>query len=309
MSHVVVLAHAKWFVDLSTPFPTDWTFMLDPATLAMAGAAAVFAGLWTLGARRGRIPDLPTLPPLMEVRPLLPRLVSGSLGVALLGLAGTGSFLAPHLTLPLASSGWALALEGAIGAWLISGVRARDAAAAVGLLAFVGLLLVGPVPVLESAHLWGAASFLWLADRQRPLGLTALRLGLGAALVTAAVTEKLAAPALAMALLRDFPAVNLPQLMGLGLDAATFVRIAASAELLLGLLLMSGATPRMVAGGAMVLFLAPVPLFGGTELLGHLAIYGALLALMASASTVTPRRPERKEEPATPVGSLARTGG
>ncbi len=240
---------------------------------------------------------------------MLPRLVAGGLGGALLGLAGTGSFLAPHLTLPLASGGWALALEGAAGAWLISGVRARDAAAAVGLLAVVGVMLVGPVPVLESAHLWRSASFLWLADRRRPLGLVALRLSLGIALIAAAVSEKLAAPALAAALLQTFPTVNLPQLMGLGLDTATFIRIAASTELLLGLLLMSGATPRMVAGAAFILFLAPVPLFGGAELLGHLPIYGALLALLVSASTVKSHRPTRKEAPATPVGSLARIGG
>ena len=43
------------------------------------------------------------------------------------------------------------------------------------------------------------------------------------------------------------PTLNLPRILGVELDTATFIRMAASAEILFGLLVIAGVTPRVVA--------------------------------------------------------------
>jgi hypothetical protein len=117
------------------------------------------------------------------------------------------------------------------------------------------------------------------------LGLRALRLGLGLALVAAAFTEKLATPALAATVLQSHPRLDVLALMGLHVDDATYIRIVGSVEVLLGLLFVSGASPRVVALMTALPLVASVSL-GWVELVGHLPFFGALLALLAFGSPV-----------------------
>lgn len=310
-----VLAHAKWFVDWSMPFPTDWRLMLLPASIAMVGGAGGIAAVWLVATRWAGIPDLPDHRFFARLQPRLPRLAAASLGIVLFALAANNRFLAPHLPLDQ-PEGWVIALiEGFVGVWLIFGLRLRQAAAAVGMLALIGLAVEGPVAMLEAAHMWGIAWFLWLTfATDRPAaggwwqsGVPGLRLGVGVALVAGALGEKLMNPALTRAVLDTHPAMNLPQMLGLGVDTATYIRFMGSAELLLGLLIIVGVTPRLVALATAVPFLATIPLFGFTELFGHLPFYGALLVLLACGSTRQPlptislrrRVPRPHPQPAT----------
>ena len=210
--------HGKWFVDPSEPFPVDWGFMFNPVSLGMVGGVGAVVAVWVVLTRRVGLPDLPGNRWFVRLQPALPRLVAAALGITLIAFAVTDSFLVPQLSLRHVPGGWVIALiEGVVGLWLVTGVRLRQAAGALGVLAVIGLLLQGPIAVLETGHMWGIAGFLWMAgESERPgfgweshrglrRGLLVLRLGVGAALIAAAVSEKLANPALATAILDRIP--------------------------------------------------------------------------------------------------------
>jgi len=99
--------------------------------------------------------------------------------------------------------------------------------------------------------------------------------------VVVAFTEKLGGPGVTAALLDGYPSLDV--LGALSVSEATFIRLAGTAEVLLGLLLITAAAPELVALTAAVPFLATVPVFGVTELVGHLPVYVALLALAVHA--------------------------
>jgi hypothetical protein len=146
--------------------------------------------------------------------------------------------------------------------------------------------------VLESGQVVGIALYLGLtaasvgSDKRVRItgtssGARALGLALGVTLVVAAFTEKLGSPGVTAALLDSDPSLNL--LGALSVGETTFIRLVGTAELLLGLLLVTGAAPELAALAAGLPFLATVPVFGVTELVGHLPVYVALLALAVHA--------------------------
>jgi hypothetical protein len=156
-----VLAHAKWFVDDPSAFETMWLFVGHPATVVLLAIAAVGAVVWRLIALRLPAPELGFLQPLARLAPWIPRLLGIHLGVALLSLAVTNTYLSPALSLAQIPGAPVIAFaEGLVGVWLISGVRLRGAAMAVVALGPLGLLLAGPVAVLEALDLLGLALFL-----------------------------------------------------------------------------------------------------------------------------------------------------
>jgi len=292
------LAHEKWFVDGPASFPTDWGFFLQPAALMAAGLAVVVAVAWRLVANRLPRPELRLLAPLSRLGPYIPRLLGIHLGVSLLALAVSNAYLAPHLRLDGIPAGGAIAIaEGALGVWLISGINLRPAAWAVTALGPLALGVAGPVAVLEAIDLLGIAVFLILlpptADRYgaRPVTaaelrvpLLALRACAGLALVVLAFSEKFANPALATEVLDRYPALNLLALAGIDVPASSFIVLAASVELLFGLLLISGAAPQVAVIAAGLPFNATLFFFGTTELIGHLPVYGVMLALLVYGS-------------------------
>jgi hypothetical protein len=107
----------------------------------------------------------------------------------------------------------------------------------------------------------------------------------GGALIILAFTEKLARPGLALALLDRFPAFNVLDAIGIPVNDLTFVRIAGAVELLFGLLLISGALPQIAVIVAGIPFNATLFFLGTEELIGHLPIYGAMLALLVYGSS------------------------
>jgi uncharacterized membrane protein YphA (DoxX/SURF4 family) len=288
--------HERWFVE-SRP-AGDWSFFLSPLPLLLTAAVVAVAVAWRLVALRVDRPELPVLAPLGRLVPWVPRLLGVHLGVALLALAATGSFITPSLDDLEGPGGAALLLvEGALGVWLVTGYRLRPAAALVLGLGPALALVAGPTALGECANLAAVAAFLLVvppgADaygaaqptrEQLRLALLVLRLGVGTALIVLAFSEKLTNPAMAIDTVEHFPSLDVFGLVGLHLPAEAFVAIAGATELLFGLLVISGAFPQVAVLVAMVPFNATLLLFGQTEMVGHLPVYGVFLALLVYGS-------------------------
>lgn len=291
-------AHERWFAELEDG--GDWAFFLRPLPLVVAAAVVAVTLAWrAVGVRLPR-PELRALAPLGRLTPYIPRLLAIHLGVSLLAFAVTGSFLTPSLPLRDVPGGdLAGVVEAAVGIWLVTGIRLRPAAAGVALLGPAAVLAAGPVALLETAAVLGIAVFLAVLPpsdgtfgrvEPSPERLRAALLGLRAlvavALVTLAFSEKFTNPELARNTLEQFPQLDVLALVGLQVPVDTFVVIAGSVELLFGLLVLSGAIPQVVVLVAMVPFNATLLVFGTTEVIGHLPVYGVFLTLLAYGSDV-----------------------
>jgi uncharacterized membrane protein YphA (DoxX/SURF4 family) len=293
---VIVLPHETWFTDARPGY--DWSFALEPASLALVGGAVAVAVLWRLAANRLPVPEIGLLRPLGQLTPWIPRLLAIHAGVSLLAQAARGTYLAPAMDLPASPVGSAVAIaEGVLGVWLITGFRIRPAAIVLVAAGPLGMPSYGVVPILERVDLLGIALFLaMLPPEDTPGGaveaspgrvapaLLALRLAAGGALVTLAFTEKLARPDLALRFLEDYPAFNVLQALGLQVGDLTFVRVAGAVELLFGLLIISGALPQVTVLVAGIPFNATLFFLGTEELIGHLPIYGTMLVLLVYGS-------------------------
>jgi hypothetical protein len=292
------LAHETWFTEFRPPYA--WDFVLQPATLLPIAAVILVTVLWRLAASRLPKPELRFLRPVGRLSPWIPRLLAIHAGVSLLAQAASGSYLAPALELPHGFIGTFLALlEGITGVWLIAGYGIRPAALLLAAAGPLGAIGYGVVPILERVDLLGIAVFLAIVppDDTEPGGRTTpsarllapalfvLRLLVGGALVVLAFTEKLARPALALAFLDRFPALNILHSVGLDVADLTFVRLAGAVELLFGLLIISGAMPQVAVIAAGIPFNATLFYFGESELIGHLPVYGAMLALLVYGSS------------------------
>ena len=262
-------------------------------------ATVAAAILWRLASRLFPTPELPLLRPLGRLAPYVPRLLAIHAGVSLLAQAARGTYLAPSLELADSPFGAALAIaEGVLGVWLITGYRVRPAAALLVAAGPLGMPFYGVVPILERMDLLGIALFLALLPPEETPGgavsasvervrasLLALRLMVGGSLVVLAFTEKLARPELALEFLDRFPAFNILQSIGLEVSDVTFIRLAGAIELLFGLLIISGALPQLAVIVAGIPFNATLFFLGTEELIGHLPIYGAMLALLVYGSS------------------------
>ena len=252
-----ISTHERWFVE-SQP-AGDWSFFLRPLPLALTAAVVLVTVAWRLVALRVQGPELRALSPLGRLVPWVPRLLGIHLGVALLALAATGAFITPSNDHLDGAGGSALLLaEAALGVWLVTGWQLRSAATLVLGLGPALALVAGPTALAECANLAAVAAFLVVVPagpdaygaarpsaRELRHALLLLRLGVGAALISLAFTEKLTNPAMAVDTL----------------EQAVLV--------------------------AMVPFNATLLLFGQTEMVGHLPVYGVFLALMVYGSNAT----------------------
>ena len=292
----VVPTHERWF---GPSYPGgDWGFYFSTLPLVLTLGVVVVSVAWRLVALRVDRPELGVLEPLAAFSPWVPRLLGVHLGVSLLALAATGAFLTPAVADLDGLVGGALLLgEAALGVWLISGFRLRAAAALTLALGPVLGLTAGVAALAECANLAAVAAFLVVVPpgpdahgAARPSAtrlrwaLLLLRLGVGTALVSLAFTEKFTNPEMALHILADYPELNVLALAGLPVSDTTFVVVAGTVELLFGLLVVSGALPQVAVLVAMVPFNATLALFGQTELVGHLPVYGVFLALLVYGS-------------------------
>lgn len=290
------LAHEKYFLREETA--ADWGFLFHPLTLTMVLAVAVVTVLWRVVAFRLGVVELKPLAFLGRLAPWIPRLLAIHLGVMLIALSVMGHFLAPSVHIDELPASTALGIvQAAIGVWLVSGFRIRPAVAALALVGPVALVAVGPVGLLEATNILGVVVFLWLVPPGRddygavhvdPLvlrrALLALRVLVGVALITLALSEKLVNPDLARAFLARHEELNVLAWFGID-NVDLFIRIAGVTELLFGLLVISGAMPQVAVLVAAVPFNLTILLFGTTETIGHLPVYGVFLALLVYGSS------------------------
>ena len=179
---------------------------------------------------------------------------------------------------------------------LLLGLATRAGAILLALLGVVAMLPFTFESILENVHILGIALFFFIVgrgpfsfDRLRGVrpptrhedaptwALTLLRLSLGFGIAFTALTEKLLDPGLAQALLDRRPFLNIVRPIGIG--DPQFAYLAGLAELLIGVIVMSGQLTRPVMAIGAILFTATVPLFGWTEFLGHLPFYGIMFVL------------------------------
>lgn len=305
-------AHARWFGENTDG--GDWSFFFSPLPLALTAVMVVVTVLWRAVARRLPRPELAVLRPLGRLAPFIPRLLAIHLGVSLLAFSVTGAFLTPSLPLSDVPGGDAAGVvEAAIGIWLITGVRLRAAALGVVLLGPPALLAAGPVAVLETAALLGIACFLAVlppsdgtfgrvdpSPERLRTALLMLRVGVAVSLIALAFSEKFTNPELARNTLEVHPQLDVAGALGFSIPVDTFIAGAGAVELLFGLLVLSGALPQVAVLVAMVPFNATLLIFGTTEVIGHLPVYGVFLTLLvygsnpATAPTVAwlPARPD-----------------
>lgn len=326
---VPALAHVKWYVDEPAGADVDLAFALAPVTLGLIVVAVLTVVGWrALAVRYAPVPEVGRLAFLGKLAPWIPRILAIHLGVSLLSLSVADAYLSPGLSVEGLSAGWLIVLvQAVIGVWLISGVALRPAAVAVIALGPLGLLLAGPLPVLEGIDRLGLALFLLLLPpgrddhgarrvtaEQLRLPIFALRLGVGIALVVLAFSEKLLVPDLMRELLADRPYLDPLQGLGLTDSPDLFITVASVTELALGLLIISGAAPQLVVFAAGVPFNLTLVFFDRFELIGHLPVYGALLALLVYGSQpdlartvrdLTPWRARADEPPRDPGGGSA----
>ena len=289
-------SHERWFVESQAA--GDWSFFLSPLPLVLTAAVVAVALVWRLLALRVDGPELPFLRRLGGLVPWVPRLLGIHLGVALLALAATGAFITPSIDHFEGAGNTLLLVEAALGIWLVTGWQLRTASALVLALAPALAVVGGWTALGECANLAAVAAFLvvvppgpdahgaaYPARAQLRWALLWLRLGVGTALIVLAFTEKLVNPAMAIDTLERFPALDVFSLVGINLSPETFVAVAGAVELLFGLLVISGAFPQVVVLVAMVPFNATLLLFGQTEMVGHLPVYGVFLALLVYGSS------------------------
>ena len=293
-------AHERWFE--FTPVSSDWGFITETATLALLIGAVVLTLLVRVIARFWPGLDIPFLARLVEWMPFAIRI---HLAVSMVGLLSLGYYLSPAMDLP---KEWWSFLYGAVmvvvAITMATGWYAREGAALLVVAGPLGMIAFGVVPVLSRLDLLGLALFVliagpgrWSADvetgRAAPTSpdeharaIWWLKVAAGIALIVVALDEKLVHPQLAVEFLAGHPNFNVVQsLLGIDMSAIEFTRLAASVEVLFGLLLLSGALPQVIVLVAALPFNATLWYFGANELMGHLPIYVTLLAVLVYGSS------------------------
>ena len=307
-------AHERWFVDNPDSYPVDFSLLLSWPVLLVMSAGLLITGLMVALDRNYRHwrrklnPALENVlvgldeKRLRRVYAYLPLLLALHTAVPLL-VNGFGLRLfAPNLKMtPSLLSGLFGLAEVLIALALVYGLFTRYAALALIVLYFLGGLLSFflSIPALllpEHCYLVGIGLFLYVVGRgpfsadallglrfsPNPnfvhLAIPALRWTLGLSIVLLALTEKLLNPALAQAFLIQKIDFNLGS--NFGITNASFVYLAGFVELTFGLLLISGALPRLVIFSLWIPFNLTLPYLGWIELAGHLPTYAIMLVLL-----------------------------
>ncbi|MDB5078451.1 MAG: hypothetical protein JWP00_375 [Chloroflexi bacterium] len=314
----VASAHEKWFVDNPHSFHVNLGLLFSWPVLAAVLISGAAFGLvkWADQQYQKRVldhkPAKNNLAGIQEERlqklyAYLPMLLAFHLAVPLLVNGFQLQLFAPNLKMTPSLLSGALSLaEFLIALALIYG--AFTDLAALGLIGLyaAGLVLgpfigIQPIFLLEHLFLVGIAFFLYVFGRgpfsvdallerkTRPnrrmvrYALPVLRWTTGLSLILLALTEKLLNPALAEYFLANKIDFNLGG--SIGISDLWFTYLAGIVEFTFGVLLISGALPRLVVMVAWVPFNLTLPFLGWVELAGHLPVYGIMLVLLILGPT------------------------
>jgi uncharacterized membrane protein YphA (DoxX/SURF4 family) len=291
-------AHETWFDHGA--YATDWSFAAEKLTLSLLTVAVIATVVVRLVRRIWPGADIPFLGRLVPFMPFAIRL---HLAVSMVGLLSLGFYLSPAMDLHADAAGVLLGATMAVVAiTMATGWNARYGAALLIAAGPLGMLEFGISPVLQRIDMLGLAVYViaagpgrWSADVEtgrageptlldHARAIWALRVAAGIALIVVAFAEKLATPDLAVQFLADHPELNIAQQLGIGMSDLEFARAAGAVEVLFGLLLISGALPQVCILVAGIPFNATLWFFGANELMGHLPIYGAMLAILVYGS-------------------------
>jgi uncharacterized membrane protein YphA (DoxX/SURF4 family) len=296
-------AHEKWFVG-EPAGGLRWDLLLRPLPLSIVGAVllvTLLGGMLWRARGRSFLPGPEAFGATDGRRSLLYGLVPLILGihvaVPLLVNGVQGTLFSPDNVMPGAWANFLGLAEAGIALALFYGGLTRVAAAALGLLWFLGIFLVGLEPMLENVLYLGFAAFFLLAGRG-PLSIDrllfprlepraelsryavpAVRIGVGLSLAFVAFTEKFANVPLGLAFLEEYP-LNFTGTLGVPLTDEAFVLCAGAVELLVGLWIALGIFVREVVVVAWFPTNLTLTLFAWEELIGHLPIYGVMAVLL-----------------------------
>ncbi len=301
-----MILHERWFTD-EARFPVQFDQWSRPESLtsvaiAIGVAAATFV-LWRAAGRRSIVPGPVrfgmTWQNYEKILSWVPLVIGLHMGITLLVSGITRQLFVPNLELPVNLLGGVMGLaEIAIGLSFVYGALARPAAAALGILWVGGVFLFGPIRLLEHPEILGVAFFLFVTGRgplafdmamERlhqpikaliPYIVTVLRISIATGIIVVAFTEKLWNVPMGLAFLSDhhfnfFPEIGMSQV-----DDRTFLLIAGTVELTIGLILFSGAFVRLLILVTLVPFNLTLPFLGWRELVGHLTTYGIFALLL-----------------------------
>ncbi len=292
--HAEAFTHVKWFTD-PAGHPTDWALLATVPVLAAFGTALAAAAVAYVIQHRVSEPlIMRTFDRLVAIAPTVLGL---HVGLALLLSAILGVLFSPNLRPNDELIGHAiLAIEGLCGAFLLAGLATRAASVALAVLGIVAMQPFTFESIVENVHILGIALFFFIVGRgpfsldqlrrekapfrqgEAPTwALTLLRVCGGFAIAFSALTEKLLDPGLAQALLTERPYLNIVR--PLGIADPQFAYLAGVTELAIGLVVISGQLTRPVMAVGAILFTLTLPVFGWTELLGHLAFFGIMFVL------------------------------
>jgi len=291
---VDLAAHVKWFTD-PVGHPTDWSLLATVPVLVAFTIAIGAVGLAYVIQRR--FPEPKVLTVLDRFARTAPVVLGLHIGIALIASALLGVLFSPNLRPDDELLGRGiLVVEATCGLILLLGLATRAGALLLALLGLIAMMPFSFESILENVHILGIAVFVFIVgrgpfsfDRLRGVrpptlrkdapvwALTVLRVCLGFGIAFTAITEKLLDPGLAKALLDQKPFLNIARPLGVG--DPQFAFIAGLTELAIGVVIMSGQLTRPVMAIGAILFTATVPLFGWTELIGHLPFYGIMFVL------------------------------
>ena len=301
-----MILHERWFLDESR-FPVQFGTWSSPNSLIPVAVAVGITIAATIFFRaRGRHSVVPGpialgMPWENYVRLLtwVPLVIGVHMGVTLLVSGVSRQLFVPNLVLPENLLGGLLGMaEIGIALAFIYGALARPAAAALAAIWILGMLVFGPLRLIEHTEILGVSFFLFATGRgplafdmaldklNRPIGplipyaVPVLRVALGVGLTIVAFTEKLWNIPMGLAFLSAhnfnfFPYIGLP-----AIDDTKFLLIAGTVELLVGLMLISGTYVRLIIIITLIPFNLTLPFLGWRELVGHLPTYGILALLL-----------------------------
>ena len=301
-----MILHERWFLD-ETKFPVQfdtWSSLNSLIPVAVAvGITVIATVIYRARGRQSVVPGPIALgmpwENYVKLLTWVPLVIGVHMGVTLLVGGVSRQLFIPNLVLPVNLLGGVLGMvEIAIALSFIYGALARPAAAVLAVLWLVGMLVFGPLRLIEHTEIIGIAFFLFATGRGPlafdmaldrlnkpvssliPYAVPVLRVALGVGLTIVAFTEKIWNIPMGLAFLSEhhfnfFPAIGLP-----GVDDTKFLLIAGAVELTVGLMLITGTFVRLVILITLVPFNLTLPFLGWRELVGHLPTYGILALLL-----------------------------
>lgn len=336
-------AHERWFTPEGPYWAPDWGRLFSlPVLLAVVSAAGAVVLLAAMQRLTGD-PLWPRPPFFQRMEPAAAAILGVQTAITMIFMASRLNLFVSNIELPRNAFGVLVAGLAVVAAFsFITGVLTR-----VGALMIVGLFLLAFAfgtwyEVLEQVIFVGIAIYMVavgrgvvryetgreedrtaLSDRLLPYALPALRIAAGLSVVILGFTEKLVAPELGEAFLRENPTFNVAR--ELGIDWFTdrrFVYAAGIVEVTAGVALLSGYLTRVVILALWIPFNLTIAFLPATELIGHLPILSTMYVLLVrgtegipppadNAAAEAPNRrqrsaatidPDRRRTRRTPVG-------